>query len=107
MNIIRCMVFGSDILKTFRSDAADYAAYILKRSPKRSNTAQASPLKVLAGTYPDLKDIVVFGSPCIVFGTQRTRILTDTPFMNLLLERMTKLMITKFSLPMIVSNYGY
>ncbi|CAI5729482.1 unnamed protein product [Peronospora destructor] len=67
MNMVRCMIFGSGIALTFWSDAADYAAYILNRSPTRANANRESPLELLTGQVPDLTDIVVFGSPCMVF----------------------------------------
>ncbi|CAI5747547.1 unnamed protein product [Peronospora destructor] len=65
--MVRCMIFDSGIALTFWSDATDYAAYILNRSPTRANANRASPLELLTGQVPDLTDIVVFGSPCMVF----------------------------------------
>ncbi|CAI5725913.1 unnamed protein product [Peronospora effusa] len=65
--MVRCMIFGSGIALIFWSDAADYATYILNRSPTRANANRASPLVLLTGQVPDLTDIVVFGSPCMVF----------------------------------------
>lgn len=60
--MVRCVNFGSGIVVTLWSDAADYASYILSRIPTRANSNQASPLKQLTGQAPDLTDIVMFGS---------------------------------------------
>ena len=55
----------------FWGDAVQYAVYILNRSPTRANTKQASPIKVLTGTAPDLREIVLFGSLCSVYRDPR------------------------------------
>jgi hypothetical protein len=71
MNMVRCMIFGSGVALTYWSDAAEYAANVLNRSPTRSNPKRASPLEVLTSLAPSLMDIVVFGSPCMVFRDPR------------------------------------
>ena len=66
-NMVRCILFGSNLPLTHWSDAAEYATFILNRSPTRANANRASPLEVLTGKVPSLQDIVVFGSPCQVW----------------------------------------
>ena len=65
-NMFRCMLFGSNVTLTHWSDAAEYATFILNRSPTRANAKRAFPLEVLTGKVPSLQDIVVFRSPCQV-----------------------------------------
>lgn len=48
-----------------------FVAYILNRSPTRANTKRASPLEVLTGKVPKLREIVVFGSLCSVYRDPR------------------------------------
>ncbi|GMF57667.1 unnamed protein product [Phytophthora fragariaefolia] len=67
LNMVRCMIFGSGLPLSFWSDAAEYATYILNRSPTRGNEGKKSPLEVLTGRQPRLSDIVVFGSKCTAF----------------------------------------
>ena len=66
MNMVRIMVFASDLPLTFWGDAAEYTAYILNRSPTTANEGGSSPVEVLTGKRPELRDIVIFGSPCTV-----------------------------------------
>lgn len=66
-NMVWCMLFGSGIPLTHWSDAAEYAAFILNRTPTRANKSRASPLEILTGKAPSLQGIVVFGSPCQVW----------------------------------------
>ena len=61
------MLFGSNVPLTHWSNAAEYATFILNRSPTRANAKRASPLEVLTGKVPSLQDIVVFRSPCQVW----------------------------------------
>ncbi|GMF43846.1 unnamed protein product [Phytophthora fragariaefolia] len=65
-NMVRCMIFDSKLAPTFWSDAAEYATYILSRSPTRANKARRSPLEVLTGKAPSLSDVVAFGTTCTV-----------------------------------------
>ncbi|KAE8877447.1 hypothetical protein PF005_g6499 [Phytophthora fragariae] len=65
-NMVRCMIFDSKLAPTFWSDAAEYATYILNRSPTRANEARRSPLEVLTGKSPRLSDVVAFGTTCTV-----------------------------------------
>ncbi|KAE9351299.1 hypothetical protein PF008_g5993 [Phytophthora fragariae] len=67
MNMVRCMLFASELPLSFWGDAAEYAAYILNRSPTRANEGRKSPLEILTGRAPILQFIVVFGSSCAVF----------------------------------------
>ena len=54
-NMVRCMLFGSEVPLSHWSDAAEYAVYILNRSPTRANPNRASLLKLLTGKLPDYK----------------------------------------------------
>ncbi|CCI11341.1 unnamed protein product [Albugo candida] len=66
MNLVRSMIFGNSMALYFWGDAAEYATYILNRSPTRANKGRRSPLKVLTGKNTSLADVVTFGSPCSV-----------------------------------------
>ncbi|KAE8882314.1 hypothetical protein PF007_g19833 [Phytophthora fragariae] len=67
MNMARCMIFACGLPLNFWGDAVQYAAYILNRAPTNSNPGRASPLKLLTKQTPQLGEIVVFGSPCMVY----------------------------------------
>lgn len=67
VNMVRCMIFSSDLPLSFWGDAAKYAAYVLNRMPNHSNTERASPVEMLSEKRPSLVDIVAFGSKCDVF----------------------------------------
>ena len=41
-------------------DAAEYAAYILNRSPNKANGGEVSPIELLTKKKLNLKDIAVF-----------------------------------------------
>ena len=45
----------------------EYSTYILSRSPTNSSPKRASPLDVVMGQAPDLRNIFVFGSHCTVY----------------------------------------
>ena len=64
MNMVRSMVFASGLPLKFWGDAAEYAAYILNRSPTKANEGGISPIEMLTKKQPNLNDIVVFGSKC-------------------------------------------
>uniref|UniRef100_A0AAV1V1Z5 Uncharacterized protein n=1 Tax=Peronospora matthiolae TaxID=2874970 RepID=A0AAV1V1Z5_9STRA len=64
MNMVRSMIFASNLPLSFWGDAAEYASYILNRSKTKSNPGCASPLEILTGKAPVLTDIVAFGSTC-------------------------------------------
>ena len=66
MNMVRSMIFASGLPLKFWGDAAEYAAYILNRSPTKANEDNISPFKMLTKKKPVLSDIVVFGSSCTV-----------------------------------------
>ncbi|KAG4049478.1 hypothetical protein PC123_g15250 [Phytophthora cactorum] len=66
MNMVRSMVFACGLPLSFWGDAAEYAAYILNRSPTKANPGSKSPLQMLTKNTADLSDIVVFGSQCTV-----------------------------------------
>ncbi|OWZ02904.1 hypothetical protein PHMEG_00025455 [Phytophthora megakarya] len=63
----RCMVFACGLPLSFWGDAVQYAAYILNRAPTNSNPGRASPIKQLSKETPQLGEIVIFGSPCMVY----------------------------------------
>lgn len=65
-NMVRCMIFDSALPTSFWSDAAEYATYILNRSSSRSNEDRKSPLEVITGKSPGLRDVVAFGASCTV-----------------------------------------
>ena len=67
LNMARSMIFASRLPLTFWGDAVDHAAYILNRSPTSANAKRASPIEVLMKQVPDLRDIVAFGSICLVY----------------------------------------
>jgi len=67
MNMARSMIFASQLQLIFWGDAAQYASYVLNRSPSRSNPANKSPMEMLTGKVPDIRNIVVFGSKCMVY----------------------------------------
>ena len=66
MNMVRSMVFASGLPFYFWGDAAEYAAYILNRSPTKANEGGVSPVELLTKKAPNLSDIVIFGSRCTV-----------------------------------------
>ena len=66
MNMVRSMVFGSDLPLKVWGDAAEYAAYILNRIPTKANVGGNSPIAMLTKKQSVLSDIVVFGSTCTV-----------------------------------------
>lgn len=55
----------------FWGDAAQYAAYVLNRSPTKANSKRASPLEALTDHAPDLRKIVAFRSVCTAFRDPR------------------------------------
>ena len=60
------MIFACNIPLFFWGEAVDCATYVLNRNPTSANERRRSPYEVLTKTAPDLRDIVVFGSPCNV-----------------------------------------
>ena len=66
MNMVRSMLFASNLPKTFWGDAAEYASYILNRSRNKPNLRAASPMEILTNKVPAFNDIVAFGSTCTV-----------------------------------------
>jgi hypothetical protein len=66
------MIFNSGLPMRFWGDAVKYACYVLNRSPTKSNPKGMSPLQMLEGHAPSLKDIVIFGSPCTVYIKKKT-----------------------------------
>ncbi|CAI5734057.1 unnamed protein product [Peronospora destructor] len=62
--MVHSMIFGSGLPLNFWGDAAEYASYILNRSPTRGNVGRSSPIEVLTGVKPKLTDIVILGSLC-------------------------------------------
>ncbi|CAI5709712.1 unnamed protein product [Peronospora destructor] len=75
MNMVRSMIFGSGLPLNFWGDAAEYASYILNRSPTRGNVGRSSPIEVLTEVKPKLTDIVIFGSPCTAIRSPKHKIL--------------------------------
>ena len=90
MNTARSMIFGSGLPLRFWDEAAEFASYILNRSPTRENENRASPIKVLTGSIPKLTDIVFFAPRSPQSGTRNTRPLIDVEKQNLILARVTK-----------------
>ncbi|CAI5734017.1 unnamed protein product [Peronospora farinosa] len=62
----QAMIFASVLPLTFWGDAAEYATYILNRSPTSANPKRATPIEVLTKQAPDLRKLFVFGSYCTV-----------------------------------------
>uniref|UniRef100_A0AAV1TQB8 Integrase catalytic domain-containing protein n=1 Tax=Peronospora matthiolae TaxID=2874970 RepID=A0AAV1TQB8_9STRA len=62
MNMVRSMIFASNLLLSIWSDAAEYAAYIINRSRIKSNPGGVSPMEFLTSEAVMLKAIVAFGS---------------------------------------------
>lgn len=77
MNMVRSMVFASNLPLYFWGDAAEYAAYILNRSRTKSNPGGVSPMEFLTKKVPMLNDIVVFGSACTVHVNARNKSLGE------------------------------
>lgn len=65
LNIVRSMIFAIGLPVRFRGDAADYAVYILHKSPTIGKLKHISPIQMLT-KKPVLSDIVVLGLPSIV-----------------------------------------
>lgn len=63
---MRCMFFTSGLPLSFLGDEAQYAEYVLNRSPTNADTGKVSPIEILTHVTPALNEIVVFGSPCSV-----------------------------------------
>ena len=71
LNLARSMIFACALSLNFWGDAVLYAVYVMNRSPTRSNPKRVSPLEMLTGTAPDLRQIVVYGSHCYVYRNPR------------------------------------
>ena len=54
--MVRCMTYGCGLPLIFWGDAAEYAAYIVNRTPSNANTDRQSPLTKI---MPALTDIAV------------------------------------------------
>ena len=87
MNMARCMLFNCGLPMRFWGDAVKYAAYVLNRSPSRSNPRRQSPIEMLEGAAPNLMSIVTFGSPCMVFQDTGTNSLRKRASRALILGR--------------------
>ena len=66
-NMVRCMNVGHGVPLVFWSEAAEYGTYILNRSPTRSNPGRVSPIQMLTNETTSVSNVVVFGSPCMVW----------------------------------------
>ena len=77
MNMVRSMIFASNLPLSFWGDSAEYAAYILNRSRTKSNPGGISPMEFLTKKVPTLNDIVVFGSTCTVHVNARNKSLGE------------------------------
>ncbi|CAI5703653.1 unnamed protein product [Peronospora effusa] len=77
MNMVRSMVFASNLPLHFWGDAAEYATYILNRSRTKSNPGGVSPMEFLTTKVPNLNDIVAFGSTCTVHVDARNKSLGE------------------------------
>nr|CCA16771.1 AlNc14C25G2514 [Albugo laibachii Nc14] len=71
--MVRSLIFGSGLPLSFWEDAAEYASYIINRSPTRGNAGRASSLQVMTGVSPTLTDIVIVGSPCTAIRTPKRK----------------------------------
>ncbi len=69
LNMARCMIFNCRLPMHFWGDAVKYTAYVLNRSPCKSNPKRMSPLEMLEGKPQNLTHVVTFGSPCMVYGS--------------------------------------
>ena len=81
------MIFASRQPLTFRSDAVEYAAYILNRSPTSANAKRASPIEVLTKQVPDLRDTVVFGFICSVYREPGNNLLAQRAQVGVIIGR--------------------
>uniref|UniRef100_A0AAV1TIA0 Integrase catalytic domain-containing protein n=1 Tax=Peronospora matthiolae TaxID=2874970 RepID=A0AAV1TIA0_9STRA len=66
MNMVRIMVFASNLPLTFWDDAAEYATYILNRSRTKSNPGGISPMEFLTKKVPKSTDTITFNSTCTI-----------------------------------------
>lgn len=66
MNMVWCMTYGCSLPLMLWGDAAEYAAYIVNRTPSNANLDRKSPLQMLTKITPTFMDIAVFVSPCTV-----------------------------------------
>ena len=64
INMVRSMVFASNLPLYIWGDAAEYASYILNRIKNKSNLGGVSPMEFLTNKIPALNDSVIFGSSC-------------------------------------------
>lgn len=60
-SIMRCLLFGSDLPKSFWSLAATTAAYLHNRTPN-SNTNGKTPQEILLDKKPSVEHLQIFGS---------------------------------------------
>jgi hypothetical protein len=77
MNMVWSMIFACGIPLSFWGDAAEYAVYILNRSPSKANMGRQSPLQILTKSIPDLINIVAFGSPFTVHRDAGNKLLRE------------------------------
>lgn len=71
-SIMRCLLFGSDLPKSFWSLAATTAAYLHNRTPN-SNTDGKTPQEILLKEKPNVDHLRVFGSWAFVHVPQEIR----------------------------------
>ena len=86
-NMARSMIFASRLPVSFWGDAVEYAAYILNRSPNSANAKKASPMEILTGHAPDLRDIVAFGSICTVYRDPGKNLLAQRAQVGIIIGR--------------------
>lgn len=62
----RCMLFGSNLRKSFWIEAVLTAVYLLNRCPTRAIEEDVVPLQLWSGEKPKLSDLKVFGCVALV-----------------------------------------
>ncbi len=67
LKMARCMIFNCRLPMHFWGEEVKYVAYVLNRSPCKSNPKRMSPKEMLEGKPPNLTHVVTFGSPCMVY----------------------------------------
>jgi hypothetical protein len=61
------MIFNCRLPMHFWGDAVEYAAFVLNRSPCKSNPERSSPMEMFEGMSPNLMHVVTFGYPFMVY----------------------------------------
>lgn len=91
MNMVRSMVFACSLPLSFWRDAAEYAAYIINRSPSKANAGRLSLLQMLTKKVPVLSDIVAFGTPLTVQQDAKNKSLGDRGIQDVIIGKSDEL----------------